>query len=74
MRLTHIADGSDMEVVIEHIVDTTDPPRWFGNFGNNIPAARLHHCQYQCTVSFTDANGPRTVVIEIDHDLLVRAT
>ena len=74
LRLTHIADGPDVEVVIEPIVDTVDPPRWFGNFGNNIPAARLHHCHYQCTVSYTAANGPQTVVIEIDHDHLIRAT
>ena len=76
LRLTHIPDGPDVEVsvLVEPTVDTVDPPRWFGNFGNNIPASRLHHCHYQCTVFYTDANGPQTLVIDIDFDHLIRST
>ncbi len=73
LRLTHISDGPNVEAVFaEPTVDELDPPRWFGNFGNNIPAARLHHCHYRCTVQYTNANGPQTVVIEIDFDHLIR--
>lgn len=72
LRLTHIPDGPDVEVVIVELTeDTLDPPRWFANLGN-IPAVRLHHCHHQCTVKFTDANGPQTVVIEIDDDHFIR--
>lgn len=71
LRLTHIPDGPDVEVIVEPIVDTVDPPRWFANLGN-IPAVRLHHCHHQCTVKYTDANGLQTVVIDIDDDHFIR--
>ena len=72
LRLTHIPDGPDVEVMIEPTVDTVDPPRWFGTLGE-IGPLRLHHCQYQCTVQYTNANGLQTVVIDIDFDHLIRA-
>ena len=73
LGLLHIPDGPNVNVVIVDITeDALDPPRWFGNFGNNIPAERLHHCQYQCTVQYTTAQGLQTVVIDIDHDHLIR--
>ncbi len=74
LRLTHIPDGPDVEVVVivEPTVDAVDPPRWFGTPGE-IGPQRLHHCQYQCTVQYTNANGPKTVVIDIDLDHLIRS-
>ena len=72
LRLLQIPDGPNVTVVVvEPTVDTLDPPRWFANLGN-IPAVRLHHCQYQCTVQYTNAQGLQTVVIEIDTDHLIR--
>ena len=71
LRLLDIPDGPNVTTLIEPLVDTTDPPRWFANLGNT-PAARLHHCHYRCTVEYTNAQGLQTVVIEIDHDHLIR--
>ena len=72
LRLLQIPDGPNVTVVVvEPTVDTLDPPRWFANLGN-IPAARLNHCQYQCTVQYTTAKGLQTVVIDIDDDHLIR--
>ena len=74
LRLLHIPEGPNVEVVIvEPTVDQVDPPRWFANLGD-VPAVQMHHCHYQCTVEYTDANGPKTVVIEIDDDHLIRYT
>ena len=72
LRLLQIRDGPNVTLVVaEPTVDTLDPPRWFANLGNT-PAARLHHCQYQCTVQYTTAQGLQTVVIDIDDDHLIR--
>ncbi len=71
LRLLDIPDGPNVTTLTEPLVDTTDPPRWFANLGNT-PAAQLHHCHYRITVEYTDANGPQTVVIEIDLDHLFR--
>lgn len=72
LQLLHIPDGPNVDVVIvEPTEDTTDPPRWFANLGD-ISAVRLHHCRYQCTVQYTNAQGLQTVVIDIDADHLIR--
>ncbi len=71
LRLTHIPDGPDVTVVVEPKDDGVDPPRWFSNLGQ-IPAVRLHHCHYQCTVYYPTANGLQTLVIDIDTDHLIR--
>lgn len=72
LRLTHIPDGPDVTVVVEVKVDGVDPPRWFSNLGQ-IPAVRLHHCHYHCTVYYPTANGLQTLVIDIDTDHLIRS-
>ncbi len=72
LRLTHIPDGPNVEAVIaEPTVDEIDRPRWLPSLGN-IPAVRLHHCHYRCTVIYRTAEGLKTVVIEIDLDTLIR--
>ena len=74
LRILDIPDGPNVTAVFaEPTADTLDPPRWFANLGNT-PAVQLHQCQYQCTVEYTDASGLQTVVIEIDHDYLIRFT
>lgn len=40
----------DIEFTVEKVVDRIDPPRFFPMVGT----ARLHHCQWKCTVYFTE--------------------
>ncbi len=72
LRLTHIADGPNVEAAIELTVDEIDPSRWLPSLGN-IPPVRPHHCHWRGTVMYQTAQGLKTVVIEIDFDTLIRA-
>jgi hypothetical protein len=40
----------DIDIVVEKIVDTIDPPRFFPLVG----PAQLHHCHYKATIYYTE--------------------
>lgn len=67
----------DMEFTVEKVVDSVDEPRFFPVIG----PAKLHHCHWKCTVSFTEvieitnpfpftSKTRRTEVVYIDKDHL----
>jgi hypothetical protein len=67
----------DCQIVTERLVDRVDPPYFFQVVG----PARLHHCQWKCTVHYTETvessypfpcrcRRPRIQVVYIDTDHL----
>jgi hypothetical protein len=69
----------NIQIVTERIVDKVDPPRLFPLVGT----ARLHHCNWKCTVYYTETitggyptpfrcSHPRVQVVHIDADHLHR--
>jgi hypothetical protein len=62
------AARESVEVVFEKMIDKIDAPRFFPLVGT----AKLHHCQWKCTVYSADAktNQRRCEVIYIDKDFL----
>jgi hypothetical protein len=68
---------SDMDFVVEKLVDVVDPPRFYPLVG----PAQLHHCHWKCTVYYTEVlrsdypfpfytKRRRTQVIMMDRDHL----
>ena len=67
----------DLEFTVERMVDVIDPPRFFPLVG----PAQLHHCDYKCTVFYTETiesgypfpfrcSTRRSEVVYIDRDHL----
>lgn len=63
----HEESRDNIQIVTERIVDKIDPPRYFPIVGR----AQLHHCQWKCTVYYTDTiSRPQQQVIYVDTDHL----
>jgi hypothetical protein len=67
----------DVQIVSELLIDKIDPPRFFPLVG----PSQLHHCQWKCTVYYTEVveltyplpirmSRPRVQVVYIDKDHL----
>src|SRR5437660_9577875 len=67
----------EYDFVVERLVDSIDPPRFFPLIG----PAQLHHCHYKCTIYYTETiqssypfsfkcTRRRTEVVYIDRDHL----
>lgn len=68
LKAARIPQNQVSGIATELVVNAIDPPRFFRKVG----LAQLHHCQWKCTIYYTNLNGPQVRVIYLDTDHLHR--